>query len=72
MPYNLKPAPGFPGGPVDKNLAANAEDTGSIPSLGRCHIPLSPGATATEACAPGVQAPQQEKPRHQTRVAAAC
>ena len=67
MPYNLKPAPGFPGGLVDKNLAASAEDTGSIPGLGRFHIPLSPGATATEACAPGVQAPQQEKPEHQTR-----
>ena len=67
MPYNLKPATGFPGGPVDTNLAASAEDTGSIPGLGRFHIPLRPGATATEAYAPGVRAPQQEKPEHQTR-----
>ena len=29
----------FPGGVVDKNLPANAEDTGSIPGLGRSHIP---------------------------------
>ena len=26
---------GFPGGPVIKNLSANAGDTGSIPGLGR-------------------------------------
>ena len=25
----------FPGGPVIENLPANAEDTGSIPGLGR-------------------------------------
>ena len=28
----------FPGGPVVKNLSANAEDTGSIPGPGRFHI----------------------------------
>ena len=28
----------FPSGPVIKNLSANAEDTGSIPSLGRFHM----------------------------------
>ena len=30
----------FPGGPVVKNLPANAEDMGSIPGLGKSHIPL--------------------------------
>ena len=66
MPYNLKSTPGFPGGPVDKNLAASVEDTGSTTGLGRFHIPQSPGATATEASVPGVRAPQQGKPEHQT------
>ena len=32
---------GFPGGLVLKNLPANAEDTGSIPVLGRSHRPQS-------------------------------
>ena len=31
----------FPGGAMDKNLPANAKDTGSIPSLGRSHMPGS-------------------------------
>ena len=31
----------FPGGTVVKNLPANAGDTGSIPGLGRSHIPWS-------------------------------
>ena len=31
----------FPGSTVDKNLPANAEDTGSIPGPGRSHMPLS-------------------------------
>ena len=31
----------FPGGTVDKNPPANAENTGSIPDPGRFHIPLS-------------------------------
>ena len=31
----------FPGGPVDKNLPANAEDTGWIPDPGRLHMPRS-------------------------------
>ena len=43
---------GFPGGPVVRNLPANAGDTGSIPGLG-AKIPhateqLSPCATTTE------------------------
>ena len=29
----------FPAGAVDKNLSANAGDTGSIPGLGRPHMP---------------------------------
>ena len=31
----------FPGGLVVKNLPANAEDTDSIPSPGRSHMPQS-------------------------------
>ena len=30
---------GFPGGLVVKNLPCNAGDTGSIPGLGRSHMP---------------------------------
>ena len=30
---------GFPGGPMAKNPSANAGDTGSIPGLGRFHVP---------------------------------
>ena len=29
----------FPGGPVVKNLSSNAGDMGSIPGLGRSHMP---------------------------------
>ena len=32
---------GFPGGAVVKNLPAKAGDTGSIPGLGRSHMPQS-------------------------------
>ena len=31
----------FPGRAVDKSLPANAGDTGSIPRLGRLHMPRS-------------------------------
>ena len=31
----------FPGGTVVKNPPANAGDTGSIPGLGRFHVPQS-------------------------------
>ena len=31
----------FPGGAMDKNLSANAGDTGSIPAPGRSHMPQS-------------------------------
>ena len=36
----------FPGGPVVRNLPATAENMGSIPGLGRCHIPWSNWARA--------------------------
>ena len=40
--YNTKSKPwNFPGGPVVKNLTANARDTGLIPDLGRSHMPRS-------------------------------
>jgi hypothetical protein len=32
---------GFPGGSAVKNPPANAGDTGSVPNLGRSHVPLS-------------------------------
>ena len=32
---------GFPGGAVEKNLPANAGDTGSIPGPGKSHMPRS-------------------------------
>ena len=31
----------FPGGAVDRNPPANAKDMGSIPGLGRLHMPWS-------------------------------
>ena len=37
----------FPGGLVVKNSLANAEDTGSVPGLGK--IPHNPCAATTEA-----------------------
>ena len=53
----------FLGGTVDKNLPASAGDSGSIPSLGRFHMPQS--NLASHNCwahAPRACAPQQEKP----------
>ena len=62
----------FPGGPVVKNLPANAGDTGSISGQGGSHMPwsnqacapqlLSPCALTTGAITPRACAPQQEKP----------
>ena len=57
----------FPDSTVDKNPAANAGDTGSIPGPGRFHShrtmkPMSPHAAATEAHVPRAHAPQQKKP----------
>ena len=34
------------GGPLVKNLSANAEDTGLVPGLGRSHMPLGIKACA--------------------------
>ena len=42
----------FPSGTVDKNLPANARDTGSIPGLGKSHTPQS-----NSACAPQLLRP---------------
>ena len=52
---------GFPGGSVVKNLPVNAEDMGSIPGLGRLHMPRS-----NEACAPQLLSlcSRAGKPRH--------
>ena len=55
---------GFPSGPVDRNLPANAGDTGSVPGLGRA------GQQSLRACMPQLLkpahlrawAPRQEKP----------
>ena len=47
----------FPGGPVVKNLPCNAGDKGSIPGLGRYHMPWS-----NKAQVPRAHALQQEKP----------
>ena len=62
----------LPGGRVDRNPPVNAGDTGSIPGLGRFHMPrsneafapqlLSLHAATTEAHEPRAYAPQQEKP----------
>ena len=54
----------FPGGPVMKNLPANAEDSGSIPGLGRftCYEATKPVHHSTEAHLPGARAPQRERP----------
>ena len=38
----------FPGCTVVKNLPANARDTGSIPGLGRAHMPRSNSARAPQ------------------------
>ena len=39
--FNLRQLKGFPGDSVVKNLPANAGDMGSIPDLGRFHMPQS-------------------------------
>ena len=36
--YLKQVVPDFPGGTVDKNLPANAEDMGLIPGPGRSHM----------------------------------
>ena len=69
---NKKEGEGFPGGPMVKNLPANAEDTGLITDPGRFPMPwsnqacvsrlLSPRAATTEAHEPRTCALQREKP----------
>ena len=39
--YSRKSAGNFPGGALVKNPPANAGDRGSIPGLGRSHMPQS-------------------------------
>ena len=39
--FYLRSFRGFPGGTVVKNPPANAGDAGSIPGLGRSHMPQS-------------------------------
>ena len=63
---------GLPGGTVVKNPAANVGDIGSIPGMGRFHMPwatnicvpqlLSPSAATTKAPMPRACAPQKEMP----------
>ena len=58
----------FPGGTVVKNLPANAGDTGSIPGLGRSHVPQSNKARAqllslrSRACKPQLLKPMCLEP----------
>ena len=47
----------FPGGPVVKNLSANAGDTGLIPGLGRSHL-----LQGNKACAPQLLKPECLEP----------
>ena len=50
---------------MEKNLLANAEGTGSIPDLGRCHMPWDKWAhvpSLQEPGRPGARAPRQKKP----------
>ena len=43
----------FPGGSLVKNPPANAGDTGSVPGLGRFHMPRSNEASAPQLLSPG-------------------
>ena len=58
----------FPGDSVVKNLPASAGDTGSIPNLGRSHMPQSDQVYAPQllslcAGAPELRLPKPECPR---------
>ena len=44
---------GFPGGSVVKNLPVNAGDMGSVPDLGRSHMPRSYKACGSQLTKPG-------------------
>ena len=63
--FSLRLDPGFPGGAVVENPPAKAGDTGSIPSLGRSHMPRSSSARAPQllslcsrACEPQLLSPR--------------
>ena len=49
----LEPHGGFPGGSVVKNLPANVGDMGSIPGLGRSHMPQSNEVQVPQLLSPG-------------------
>ena len=55
-----------PGGSVVKHLPADAVDKGSIPDLGRSHMPQSNSVCAWQllSLCSGVQEPQLLKPAH--------
>ena len=53
----------FPGGPVIKNLPSNTGDMGSIPGLGRSHMPLG----RLSLCATTPEAPSLEPVLHNKR-----
>ena len=61
----------FPGGTVDKNLTANAGDTGSSPGLGRTHMPQLLKPTHLETVLSKNTSHRNEKPMHRNRVAPA-
>ena len=55
----------LPGGPVVKNLPANAGETGSTPGPGRFHMPKGNEAYEPQPLSPRAlepRAPRQEKP----------
>lgn len=60
----LKTVLDFPGGIVDKNAPANAENTGSIPDPGRFHMPRSNSACTPQLLSQHSRAlaPQQQTP----------
>ena len=70
--YNQNKILDFPGGPVVRNLPANAGDRGSIPSAGRFHMlqgnkarvlptmePERPRAHESQPLKPGKNSPQK-------------
>ena len=52
----------FPGGPVVKNVPADAGDTGSIPGTGRFHMPQSNRASVPQPLKSMRREPSQERP----------
>ena len=70
----------FPGGTVDENSPANAEDMGSIPAPGRFHVTWSNyGSPLPRACALQQEtppreawAPQLERSLHSQQLEKAC